>query len=51
MKGIYYALAEGETLDTPGVQLPSVKDFFADLVELNGIIHSGKQFAVCTKAK
>ena len=51
IKGIYYALAEGETLDTPGVQLPSVKDFFADLVELNGIIHSGEQFAVSPNAE
>lgn len=44
-QGIYYALEEGETLDTPGVRLPSVKEFFADLKELNGIIHSGTQLA------
>lgn len=44
LKGIYYALEEGETLDTPGVRLPSVKDFFTDLVELNGIIHSGERW-------
>ncbi len=51
IKGIYYALADGETLDTPGVRLPSVKDFFTDLVELNGIIHSGERLVhpPCTR--
>lgn len=43
-QGIYYALEEGQTLETPGVRLPSVKEFFTDLMELNAIIHSG---AVC----
>lgn len=41
-QGIYYALDDGETLDTPGVRLPSVQEFFADLVELNSIIHHGE---------
>lgn len=45
-QGVYYALEEGETLDTPGVRLPSVKEFFTDLVEVNSIIHSGKRLAV-----
>lgn len=41
-QGIYYALADGETLDTPGVRLPHVQEFFADLVQLNSIIHHGE---------
>ncbi|CAM9724225.1 unnamed protein product [Ectocarpus sp. 4 AP-2014] len=49
VEGIYYALEEGETLDTPGVRLPSVKEFFTDLKELNGIIHSGPVKSLCFK--
>lgn len=41
-QGIYYALEEGATLETPGVRLPSVHEFLADLVGLNSIIHHGK---------
>lgn len=41
VQGIYYALSEGETLETPGVRLPSVKEFFGDLALLNSIIHHG----------
>eukprot|EP00904_Undaria_pinnatifida_P003061 jgi/Undpi1/12756/HiC_scaffold_6.g02424.m1 len=49
VEGIYYALAEGTTLDTPGVRLPSVKDFYEDLSTLNTIIHHGPVKSLCFK--
>ncbi|CAM9640461.1 unnamed protein product, partial [Discosporangium mesarthrocarpum] len=41
MQGVYYALADRETLGSPGLHIPSMGDFFKDLLRLNSIIFSG----------
>ncbi|CAM9104639.1 unnamed protein product [Choristocarpus tenellus] len=41
VQGVYHALADGETLDAPGLHIPPVEDFLEDLLVLNSIIHSG----------